>query len=301
MHITDFTADEIWETLQLAQSIKSKFYAGEEYHPFKGRTLSMIFAKPSARTRFSFETGFFRLGGHALFLGPDDIGIGKRESIADIAQVLSRYNDMIMARLFDHDHMLELAKYSTVPVVNGLTDFNHPCQIMADILTVLEHRKSLDDLKITYVGDGNNIVHSWLALAMRIPFDFTIACPENYEPDMEMVKKVQQEGLSEIHVSHEPYDAVKDADVVYTDVWASMGQKEEAQQRRRDFSAFQVNGKLMAATGKKTYFMHCLPAERGVEVTDEVCDADYSIIFDEAENRMFAQNAIMVKLMENMR
>ena len=301
LHITDFTADEILETLTLARSIKAKFYAGEIYRPFKGQTLAMIFAKPSARTRISFETGFFRLGGHALFLGPDDIGIGKRESIADIAQVLSRYNDMIMARLFDHDHMLELAKYSTVPVVNGLTDFNHPCQIMADILTVLEHRKSLDDLKITYVGDGNNIVHSWLALAMRIPFDFTIACPENYEPDMEMVKKVQQEGLSEIHVSHEPYDAVKDADVVYTDVWASMGQKEEAQQRRRDFSAFQVNGKLMAATGKKTYFMHCLPAERGVEVTDEVCDADYSIIFDEAENRMFAQNAIMVMLMENMR
>jgi ornithine carbamoyltransferase len=240
------------------------------------------------------------LGGHALFLGPDDIGIGKRESIADIAQVLSRYNDMIMARLFDHEHILKLAKHATVPVINGLTDFNHPCQIMADILTVLEHRKSLDELKITYVGDGNNIVHSWLALAMRIPFNFTIACPENYKPDMELVEKARKEGLSEVHVSHEPYDAVQDADVIYTDVWASMGQKEEAEMRRRDFAAFQVNAELMAATGKKTFFMHCLPAERGVEVTDEVCDADYSIIFDEAENRMFAQNAIMVKLMENM-
>jgi ornithine carbamoyltransferase len=301
LHITDFTTDEILETLDLAQTIKEKFYANQEYHPFKGKALAMIFAKPSARTRVSFETGFFKMGGHALFLGPNDIGIGKRESIADIARVLSRYNDMIMARLFDHEHILELAKHATVPIVNGLTDFNHPCQIMADILTVLEHRKSLDDLKITYVGDGTNIVHSWVALAMRIPFKFTIACPENYEPDMDMIQKAQNEGLSEINVSHDPYDAVKGADVIYTDVWASMGQKEEAEQRRQDFAAFQVNAELMAATEKKTYFMHCLPAERGIEVTDEVCDADYSIIFDEAENRMFSQNAIMVKLMENMR
>ena len=301
LHITDFTTEEIWETLELARWIKNKFHSREEYHPFNDRSLAMIFAKPSARTRVSFETGFFRLGGHALFLGPDDIGIGKRESIKDIARVLSRYNDMIMARLFDHVHILELAKHATVPVVNGLTDFNHPSQIMADILTVLEHRENLDNLKITYIGDGNNIVHSWLALAMRIPFNFTIACPENYEPDMDMVKIAQNEGLSEIQVSHEPFEAVKDSDVIYTDVWASMGQKQEAEKRRRDFASFQVNAELMKATGKKTYFMHCLPAERGVEVTDEVCDANYSIIFDEAENRMFAQNAIMVKLMENMK
>ena len=298
MHITDFTTDEILGILDLARSIKAKFYAGEKYRPFKNQTLAMIFAKPSARTRISFETGFFRLGGHALFLGPDDIGIGKRESIADIAQVLSRYNDMIMARLFDHGHILELAKHATVPVINGLTDFNHPCQIMADILTILEHRGNLDDLKITYVGDGNNIVHSWLALAMRIPMQFTIACPEGYDPDMDMVTTAQKEKLSEIEVSHDPFDAVKNADIIYTDVWASMGQKEEAEKRRRDFSNFQVNEKLISATGKDTLFMHCLPAERGVEVTDEVCDADYSIIFDEAENRMFAQNAIMVKLLK---
>ena len=296
LHITDFTTEEIWETLELARWIKNKFRSGEEFHPFRNRTLAMIFAKPSARTRVSFETGFYRMGGHALFLGPNDIEIGKRESIGDIAQVLSRYNDMIMARLFDHQHILELAKNADVPVVNGLTDFNHPCQIMADILTVLEHRKNLDDLKITYVGDGNNIVHSWLSLAMRIPFQFTIACPENYSPDEEMVETARKVNLSEIDVSHDPFMAVKDADVIYTDVWASMGQKEEAEKRRRDFEGFQVNKKLMAATGKQTLFMHCLPAERGIEVTDEVCDADYSIIFDEAENRMFAQNAIMVKI-----
>ena len=296
LHITDFTTEEIWETLELARWIKNKFRSGEEFHPFRNRTLAMLFAKPSARTRVSFETGFYRMGGHALFLGPNDIGIGKRESIGDIARVLSRYNDMIMARLFDHQHMLELANNADVPVVNGLTDFNHPCQIMADILTVLEHRKNLDDLKITYVGDGNNIVHSWLSLAMRIPFQFTIACPENYSPDEEMVETARKVNLSEIDVSHDPFMAVKDADVIYTDVWASMGQKEEAEKRRRDFEGFQVNKKLMAATGKQTLFMHCLPAERGIEVTDEVCDADYSIIFDEAENRMFAQNAIMVKI-----
>ena len=296
LHITDFTTEEIWETLELARWIKNKFRSGEEFHPFRNRTLAMLFAKPSARTRVSFETGFYRMGGHALFLGPNDIEIGKRESIGDIAQVLSRYNDMIMARLFDHQHILELAKNADVPVVNGLTDFNHPCQIMADILTVLEHRKNLDDLKITYVGDGNNIVHSWLSLAMRIPFQFTIACPENYSPDEEMVETARKVNLSEIDVSHDPFMAVKDADVIYTDVWASMGQKEEAEKRRRDFEGFQVNKKLMAATGKQTLFMHCLPAERGIEVTDEVCDADYSIIFDEAENRMFAQNAIMLKL-----
>ena len=301
LHITDFSRDEIFDVFELARSMKEKFNAGEKYLPFQGKTLAMIFAKPSARTRVSFETGFFRLGGHALFLGPNDIGIGKRESLADMARVLSRYNDMIMARLFDHAHILEFAEFSSVPVVNGLTDFNHPCQIMADMLTILEKRGSLDDLKITYVGDGNNIVHSWLSLAMRIPFEFTIACPENHEPDMEMVEKAKKESSSDIMVCHDPMEAVKNADVIYTDVWASMGQKEEAEKRRKDFSGFQVNEKLISATGKKTYFMHCLPAERGIEVTDEVCDADYSIIFDEAENRMFAQNAIMVKLMENMK
>ena len=296
LHITDFTTEEIWETLELSKWIKAKLKNGEDYKPFAGKTMAMIFAKPSARTRVSFETGFFRLGGHALFLGPNDIGIGKRESVSDIANVLSRFNDMIMARLFEHNHILELADNASVPVVNGLTDFNHPCQIMADILTVYEHRGNLDDMKITYVGDGNNIVHSWLALAMRIPFHLTIACPEGYAPDEEMLKAAKEAGVSTIEISHEPMEAVKDSDVIYTDVWASMGQKEEAEERRRRFEGFQINDNLMAATGRHTYFMHCLPAERGVEVTDSVCDADYSIMFDEAENRMHAQNAIMVYL-----
>ena len=293
LHITDFTADEIWEVLELSKEIKAKLKNGEDFTPFKGKTLAMIFAKPSARTRVSFETGFFKLGGHALFLGPNDIGIGKRESVADIAEVMSRFNEMIMARLFDHQHIIELADNASVPVVNGLTDFNHPCQIMADILTVFEHRNHLDDLKITYVGDGNNIVHSWLALSMRIPFQLTIACPEGYSPDMAMVTKAKDAGLSDIEVSHEPMSAVKGADVIYTDVWASMGQKEEAEKRRRDFAGFQVNQELIAATGKDTYFMHCLPAYRNKEVSSAVLEGSQSVVFDEAENRLHAQKAIM--------
>ena len=300
LHISDLTADEILELLDKSRWIKDKFKNRENYLPFDRKTMAMIFAKPSARTRVSFETGFYRLGGHALFLGPNDIGIGKRESTEDIARVLSRFNDIIMARLFDHQHILDLAKHASVPVINGLTDFNHPCQIMADIFTVLEHRGNLDNLKVTYVGDGNNIVHSWLMLAMRIPMHFVVACPEGFEPDKELVKKAQAEGLSTIEVLHDPHEAVKDTDVIYTDVWASMGQKEEAEERRRLFSKFQVNDQLMDSTGKDTYFMHCLPAERGIEVTDSVCDAPYSIIFDQAENRMHAQNAIMLSLMKKL-
>ena len=298
VHISDLTSDEIFDILDRAKWIKNKFKENADYKPFHGKTLAMIFAKPSARTRVSFETGFYRLGGHALYLGPNDIGIGKRESTADIARVLSRFNDMIMARLFNHQDIIDLAENASVPIINGLTDFNHPCQIMADIFTIFEHRKNLDNLKVSYVGDGNNIVHSWLMLAQKIPFHFSVACPEGFEPDQDLVKKVQDAGLSTVEVVHDPYQSVKNADVVYTDVWASMGQKEEADERRKLFSKFQINDQLMAATNKDTYFMHCLPAERGVEVTDSVCDASYSIIFDQAENRMHAQNAIMLKLME---
>ena len=201
-----------------------------------------------------------------------------------------------MARLFDHSHIVELAKYASCPVVNGLTDFNHPCQIIADIFSVREALGSLDDIKVAYIGDGNNIVHSWLNLSLRLPMRFSIACPEGYNPDMDLLEKARS-GPSEIELCHDPFQAVKDADVVYTDVWASMGQKEEAIERIKRFEGFQVNSDLMESTGKKSIFMHCLPAERGVEVTDGVCDASYSIIFDQAENRMHAQNAIMIKLM----
>jgi ornithine carbamoyltransferase len=296
LHITDFNADEIMETFHLAREVKAKLKNREDYKPFKDQTLAMIFQKPSARTRISFETGFFRLGGHALYLGPDDIAIGKREAVKDIARVISRYNDMIMARLFDHTHILELAEHASAPVVNGLTDYNHPCQIMADMFTIWEYRGHLDDLKIVYVGDGNNIVHSWLNLATRLPFHFVCACPEGYGPDLETVRKAKEGGLSTIEVSHVPKEAVKGADVVYTDVWASMGQKHEIDERMKRFQGFQVNDELMAATGKDSYFMHCLPAERGRETTDSVMESKASIILDEAENRMHVQNAIMLKI-----
>ena len=296
LHITDFTANEIWETLHLAKELKEKFRRRENHKIFKNKSLAMIFAKPSARTRVSFETGFEWMGGHALFLGPNDIGIGKREAIKDISRLFSRFNDIIMARLFDHQHILELAEFAEVPVINGLTDYNHPCQIMADIFTIWEQRENLDNLQITYVGDGNNIVHSWIHLAERIPMKFICACPEGYDPNNEIVQRCNEVGLSSIEVLHDPFVAVKGADVVYTDVWASMGQKDETEERVNQFQQFQVNEELMEATGKHTLFMHCLPAERGREVTDGVLEADYSIVFDEAENRMHVQNAIMVKL-----
>ncbi|MCH7521379.1 MAG: ornithine carbamoyltransferase [Candidatus Marinimicrobia bacterium] len=297
LHITDLTTAEIWDIFRLAEEVKGKLKGREHYHPLHDMSLAMIFVKPSARTRISFETGFYRLGGHALYLDPASIGIGKREPVKDIARVLSRFNDLIMARLYDHEHILELAEHATVPVINALTDYNHPCQIMADMFTIYERRKRLDDLKIVYVGDGNNIVHSWLRLAARLPFRFTVACPKGYLPDEETVDLARQAGLSEITISHNPVEAVKDADVIYTDVWASMGKKEETGERRARFMGFQVTAELMAATGKDTWFMHCLPAERGIEVTAEVMEAPSSIVFDQAENRMYVQNAIMLKLL----
>ena len=298
LHISDYTTEELWEIMELAKSVKKKFHNREDYPHFKNKSLAMIFAKPSARTRVSFETGFEWMGGHALFLGPNDIGIGKREAIKDISRVFSRYNDMIMARLFEHKHIIELAEHSSIPIVNGLTDYNHPCQIMTDIFTVWEHLGNIDNIKIVYMGDGNNIVHSWLHLAMRFPLQFVCCCPEGYEPDQKTVEDAKATGISKIEISHNPAEAVKDADMIYTDVWASMGQKEEAEEREKIFRPFQVNQDLMNLTGKDTLFMHCLPAERDREVTDEVVEADYSIVFDQAENRLHIQNAIMIKLSE---
>ncbi|KAJ8555566.1 hypothetical protein K7X08_013062 [Anisodus acutangulus] len=202
--------------------------------------MAMIFAKPSMRTRVSFETGFYLLGGHGIYLGPDDIQMGKREETSDIVRVLSRYNDIIMARVFAHQDILDLAKYATVPVINGLTDYNHPCQIMADALTIIEHIGQLEGTKVVYIGDGNNIVHSWLLLDSVIPFHFVCACPKGFEPDQETVKEAQQAGVGKIEITNDPKEAVRGADVVYSDVWASMGQKEEAAKRRQVFQGFQV-------------------------------------------------------------
>ena len=261
LHISDYSKEELIAILHLAKELKQKFRNRDDYKPFKDCSLVMIFAKPSARTRVSFETGFEWMGGHALFLGPNDIGIGKREAIKDISRLFSRYNDMIMARLFDHEHILELAKYSSIPVINGLTDYNHPCQIMADIFTIWEHKERFEELKICYVGDGNNVVHSWLHLASKLSINFVCICPEGFTPDEKIVKLAKNGGCSEIEISYEPYSSVQNADIVYTDVWASMGQKEEAGAREKIFQPFQVNKKLMDATGGSACFMHCLPPQ----------------------------------------
>jgi len=295
--IADYSRDEIEAIFELTGELKAKLKAGEHNPVCAHKTMAMIFAKPSARTRVSFETGMYQLGGYALYLSPNDIGIGKREAVKDIARVMSRYNDIIMARLFDHAHMLELAEYATVPVINGLTDYNHPCQIMAGIYTGKEHKGRHTDLKITYVGDGNNIANSWINLAAKLPLHLVICAPGGYEPDDKTLAFAREQGLSQIEVIDDPVAAVKGADVIYTDVWASMGQEDEAAERRKIFMPFQLNSKLMQNANKDALVMHCLPAHRGDEITDEVIDGPQSVVFDEAENRMHVQKAITATLL----
>eukprot|EP00793_Prasinoderma_coloniale_P001533 PRCOL_00003337-RA len=296
LHIDDYSREDIEAILERAKEVKAGLPKGE-YQPLKNKSMAMIFTKPSMRTRVSFETGFFKLGGHAIYLDPESIQIGKREATKDVARVLSSYNDVIMARLFDHEDLLELARYSSVPVVNGLTDYNHPCQLMADALTIMEHRGSLEGMKFVYVGDGNNMVHSMIELANVIPMEFVCACPKGFEPDEATVKKGVDKGVSTITVTHDLEAAVKGADVIYGDVWASMGQKEEAEAREALFRPFQVTAELMEKAGPQAMYMHCLPAERGREVTDEVVEAPYSYVFPQAENRMHAQNAVLLHVL----
>ncbi len=297
LSIAELTKDEIFEIFDLTQELKAKTKRGEVHHLLKGKTLAMVFAKPSARTRISFEVGMFQLGGHAIYLSPNDIGIGIREAVKDVARVLSHYNDGIMARLFGHGDIIELAEYSTVPVINGLTDLLHPCQIMADAFTILEYRKTLDNLKVAFIGDGNNVANSWINFASRVPMTLALGVPEGYDPNPDILARSKKAGISNIDVYHDPKQAVKDADVVYTDVWASMGQEAEAQLRKNIFQPFQINELLMKLARPDAYFMHCLPAHRNEEVLDSVIESPNSIVFDEAENRLHVQKAIMVKLM----
>lgn len=294
LHLDDFSKEDILDMLARAEEAKARLKVRDAtFKPFKDMSMAMIFTKPSARTRVSFETGFFRLGGHAVYLDPNTIQIGKREPTKDIARVLSGYNDVIMARLFAHEDLLELAEFSSVPVVNGLTDYNHPCQIMADVLTITEVKGKFEGLKVVYVGDGNNMVHSWLRLAAVIPYEFVCVCPPGYEPDADTVALAKAAGISSITVTSDR-NAVKGADVIYTDVWASMGQKDTLEQKKRDFGPYQVNEDMMALAGPQCTFMHCLPAERGLECTDGVIESAASVVFQEAENRMHAQNGIML-------
>ena len=293
--LADCTADEILELLDSADDLKRRQKAGEPHRLLEGKTLAMIFEKPSLRTRLTFQTGMFQLGGSSVLL---DTLLGQRESVPDVARNLDRWVDGIMARTFSHEHVVQLAEHAKAPVINALTDWLHPCQILADVQALREHRgKDLGSLKVAFVGDGNNVFNSWANFAARVPLNLTLVCPAGYEADTALVARAKAEAKGEISVTNDIDAGLKDADAVYTDVWASMGQEEEAADREKVFAPYQVNAALMAKAKPEALFMHCLPAHRGSEVTDEVIDAPNSIVFDEAENRLHAQKAVMAALM----
>ncbi len=278
--ISDLSSAQIEEIFRLASELK-KEPLGDD---LRGKTVAMIFEKPSTRTRVSFETGVYQLGGHAVLLSDATVQLGKRETIADVARTLSRYVNGIVIRTFEHERVLELAKYSSVPVINALSDHSHPCQALADVFTLIEKKGNIKGLKLVFMGDGNNVARSLNALCKVAGMNFLLCCPKGYE-------------MENCEISHDPAAAVKDADVVYTDVWTSMGQEKETKKRLKDFAKYQVNAGLMERTGKETLVMHCLPAHRGEEITDDVIDGPDSIVFDQAENRLHAQKAVMSMLM----
>jgi ornithine carbamoyltransferase len=294
------TQKEIEKILKTSELLKSQLLRGEEHPLLKGKTLAMIFEKPSTRTRVSFEVGMWQLGGYALYLSASDLQLGRGETIADTARTLSRYVNGIMARVFAHQTILDLVKYSGVPVINGLSDYTHPCQGLADLFTIYEKKGKLSGLRLAYVGDGNNVAHSLLYGCSKVGMDITLACPKGYEPNPEVVSKAKEEGKGsgcKVKVTHDPKEAVQNADIVYTDVWASMGQEKEHEKRIKVFKPYQVNIKLVKEAKEDYLFMHCLPAHRGEEVTDEVADSKNSVIFDQAENRLHAQKALMALIM----
>lgn len=293
--IPDFTTAEIREIFDLCGRMKRKEIAPK---PLAGKTVACIFTKESLRTRISFEVGINELGGNSLYLTDKEIKLGERESIEDAAKVLSRYVGMIMIRTYKQSDVEGLAKHATVPIVNGLTDLVHPCQILGDYFTAIEHLKVKEPYKIAYVGDGNNIANSWLNLAYRIPIDLRIGTDNSCHPDAEILKRAKTNTQSKITITDDPKEAVANADVVYTDVWASMGQKHLADDKAEKLKKFQVNSSLMKAASPTAIVMHCLPAERGREITDEVMDGPQSVVFDEAENRLHIQKAIMAFLLK---
>ena len=294
--ISDLEPDQLSAIFSLAQRLKRERRAGQAHPLLSGKTLAMIFEKPSLRTRVTFEAGMVQLGGYAVYLSPADIGLGTRESPTDVARNLSRWVDLIMVRTFAHQTVLELAEQATVPVINGLSDLSHPCQILADCLTLIEQRGRLDGLRIAFVGDGNNVVNSWLNAAAKLPISFRLACPPGYEPDAELLAAAQKAG-GDIRISHALQDAVDGADVVYTDVWTSMGQEDESAVRQQTFAPYQVNAEVLALAKPEALVMHCLPAHRGQEISAEVLDGPQSIVLEQSENRLHVQKAVMVWLL----
>lgn len=297
MSVASLSVEDISHLFRRAAILKAAVKNRLATPTLKGRTLGMLFEKPSTRTRVSFEVGMYQLGGHALFLSSKEIQLGRGESLSDSARVLSRYLDALMLRTFDHKNVEILARHASIPVINGLSDDYHPCQVLTDLFTYQENRGSLRDRKVAWIGDGNNMAHSWILATAKVGCHLTLACPVNYDPKAEIVASVQQEnlttGLGSVSLTRDPREAVAHADLVITDTWTSMGQESERQQRLKDFSNFQVDQALMRLAKKDALFMHCLPAHRGEEVTSEVLDGPQSIVWDEAENRLHVQKAIL--------
>lgn len=296
----DWSTEEILDTLDLADKLKYEQKNGIEHHILKGKTLGMIFTKSSTRTRVSFEVGMYQLGGSALFLSSNDIQLGRGETIYDTANVLSRFLDGIMIRTFKQSDVEDLARFGQIPIINGLTDLVHPCQILADFQTIREHKGKLSGLKLAYIGDGNNMAHSLLYGGAKVGMEIAIATPKQYECDPEVVKNAMEDAKTtgtKLTLTNDPVEAIKDADVVYADTWVSMGQEAEKEEKLKVFGPYQINRELFSHAKSDAIFLHCLPAYRGYEVTEDVIDGPNSVIFDEAENRLHAQKAVMVKLM----
>ena len=296
--ITDYPAEMLKELLRLSARLKSLYTAGGNDPCLAGKTLAMLFEKPSLRTRISFQVAMTNLGGSVIYVKPEDIGgIGKREPVKDIARVLSRYVDGIMARTFEHSTVTELARYATIPVINALTDWSHPCQAMADVMTIQEHCGRIEGVKIAFIGDGNNVARSLAHACAKLGTKMVVASPAGYELDAETIQKANQAIPDCVRQTNDPHSAVRDADIIYTDTWVSMGQEQEKQKRQADFAGFQVNAELVKSAPAHVKIMHCLPAYRGFEITDEVAESAGSIMFDQAENRLHFQRALLKKLM----
>ncbi len=293
LKLLDWSKEEILETLELADRLKAEKKAGIKHHLLEGKTLGMIFQKSSTRTRVSFEVGMYDLGGTPLFLSSKDLQIGRGEPVQDTARVLSRFLDGIMIRTFDQQEVEDLAKYGSIPIINGLTDFCHPCQVLADLQTIREYKGSLEGKKLCYIGDGNNMANSLIVGCLKVGMKVAIACPKGYEPDDSVVEWAKENG--ELLITEDILEACKGADVLYTDVWASMGQESEAAKRQRIFRSYQINDEAVNAANEDVMVLHCLPAHRGEEITDKVLEEHADQIFDEAENRLHAQKAVLVK------
>jgi ornithine carbamoyltransferase len=296
--LSQFSKAELDAIFALTKELKKKQKSGVEHHLLKGKTLAMIFEKSSTRTRISFEVGMYQLGGHPLFINGKDSQMGRGEPIKDSARVIARYCDGVMIRTFAQETVEEFAKYASVPIINGLTDLHHPCQIMADLFTVIEHKGSYQGLKFAWIGDGNNMANSWIEAAAIFGFDLTLACPEGYDPNAKVLEWARANTSSKIVITRDPKQAAQDADVLNTDVWASMGQEEEQKIREKAFAGYQLNEELLDLAQGNAMVLHCLPAHRGEEISDDVIEGPHSAVWDEAENRLHVQKAIMATLMK---